>query len=63
MGVGSFSFTFARQKVVDYTVGFYEEATTILIPPPHQESNLFDCAKPFQFEVNCFMVHHNNLKV
>lgn len=52
MGVGPFSFTFARQKVIDFTVGHWEEPTTILIPPPGEESKLFSCSKPFQFEVS-----------
>ena len=51
MGIGPFSLTYERQKVIDYTVGFYEEPTSILIPPPTQESRLFACALPFQIQV------------
>ena len=33
MGAGSFSVTFDRQSVVDFTNGFFEEPTRILILP------------------------------
>ncbi len=51
MGIGPFSFTLARQKVIDFTVGHSEEPTSILIPPPVEESKLLSCSKPFKFEV------------
>ena len=51
MGAGSFSVTFDRQSVVDFTNGFFEEPTRILIPPPEEATRLFACARPFQIEV------------
>ena len=51
MGAGSFSVTFDRQSVVDFTNGFFEEPTRILIPPPDEATRLFACARPFQIEV------------
>ncbi|XP_046632509.1 glutamate receptor ionotropic, kainate glr-3-like isoform X2 [Daphnia pulicaria] len=51
IGLGPFSVTHSRYKVVDFSVGFHEEATTILIPPPAEESRLLACTKPFRSEV------------
>jgi len=51
MGVQSFSFTYNRNKAIDYTVAMYEESLTILIPPPIQESRLYSCIRPFQWQV------------
>ena len=43
--------TYDRYQAVDFTVGFYEEPTAILIPPPTQQTRLFDCARPFSWQV------------
>ena len=60
--VGPFSLTYERQRVIDYTVGFYEEPTSILIPPPEQESRLLACTLPFQMKVlNRSTVIHQNI--
>jgi len=54
MGIGGFSFTFNRHEVVDFSVPFLEESTTILMPSPTQQRHLFACAQPFQLEVTMF---------
>jgi hypothetical protein len=55
MGIGGFSFTFNRYEVVDFSVPFLEESTTILMPSsPTQQHHLFACAQPFQLEVTMF---------
>jgi hypothetical protein len=51
MGVHSFSFSHNRYQVIDFSVAMYEEAITILIPPPIPESRLFTCIRPFQWQV------------
>ena len=51
MGVQGLSFSYARYQVVDFTITYYQESTTILIPPPIEESRLFVCIRPFQWQV------------
>ena len=51
MGAGSFSVTFERQQIVDFTQGFFVEPTRILIPPPIEATRLLACARPFRIEV------------
>jgi len=50
MGVGPFTYTISRQKVVDFTTSHYEETNTILIRSAVEESKIFIFAKPFQFQ-------------
>jgi hypothetical protein len=57
IGVGPFSITHSRAKAVDFTVGFYEDAAAILIPPPAEENRLLACTKPFRLEVP-YQTHH-----
>lgn len=52
MGLVHFSMTHERYQVADFTIGIFEEQTVILIPPPTQEVRLFDCARPFHWQVN-----------
>ena len=54
MGVGPFSITQSRYKVVDFTTSFYEEPTSILIPYPIDSYGvrLLACTKPFKLTVN-----------
>ena len=51
MAAAGFVNTHSRQQVIDVTVPHYEEPTTLLIPPPTEDSKLFACFKPFQFQV------------
>ena len=51
MAAAGFVNTHSRQQVIDVTVPYYEEPTTLLIPPPTEDSKLFACFKPFQFQV------------
>nr|CAH0102805.1 unnamed protein product [Daphnia galeata] len=50
IGLGPFSVTHSRSKVVDFSVGFYEDGNAILIPPPAVENRLLACTKPFRLE-------------
>lgn len=52
MGVGPFSVTHSRAKVIDFTVAFYEDPATILIPAPAEDNRLLTCLKPFRLEVS-----------
>ncbi len=54
MGIGPFTYTFSRQKVVAFTISHYEETNTILIPQAAQESKDYIFAKPFRFQVYLF---------
>jgi hypothetical protein len=58
IGLGPFPVTHSRYKVVDFSVGFHEEATTILIPPPAEESRLLACTKPFRSPSNVIVLSH-----
>lgn len=51
MGVQGFSFSHSRYQAIDYSVPFYQESCSILIPPPVQESRLFVCVRPFRWQV------------
>ena len=46
--------SYSRHKFVDFTIGFFEEPTAILIPPPAEDAKLFACIKPFQMQVNLY---------
>ena len=48
MGVGAFSVIYVRQRVIDFTIPFYEDSNAILIPPPFKSTQLFVFAKPFK---------------
>ncbi|KZS13465.1 Uncharacterized protein APZ42_021438 [Daphnia magna] len=50
IGLGPFSVTHSRSKVVDFSVGFYEDGNAILIPPAAEENRLLACTKPFRRE-------------
>ncbi|XP_057366108.1 glutamate receptor ionotropic, kainate 2-like [Daphnia carinata] len=50
IGLGPFSVTHSRSKVVDFSVGFYEDGNAILIPPAAEENRLLACTKPFRLE-------------
>jgi hypothetical protein len=52
IGLGPFSVTHSRSKVVDFSVAFYEDGNAILIPPPAEENRLSACTKPFRLEVS-----------
>ena len=51
MGIGVFTFTSNRYQSVDFSVGFYDESKAILIPPPTTQSRLFECIRPFDWQV------------
>lgn len=51
MGIGSFSVTYARNQVVDFTESYHQEPTALLIPPPMEDNRLLACTKPFQILV------------
>ncbi|KZS16651.1 putative Ionotropic receptor 76a [Daphnia magna] len=51
IGVGAFSIIHSRYQVVDFTVGFYQESSSILIPSPIENHQLLACTKPFRLEV------------
>ncbi len=51
MGIGSFSVTYARKQVVDFTESYHQEPTALLIPPPMEDNRLLACTKPFQILV------------
>lgn len=51
MGIGSFSVTYARKQVVDFTESYHQEPTALLIPPPMEDNRLLTCMKPFQILV------------
>ena len=51
VAVGSFSLTYPRYLVIDFTTAFYEEPSAIIIRAPTQEKQLFALAKPFQSPV------------
>ena len=54
MAIGVFSFTSSRYQAVDFSVAFYEDSKAILIPPPTAETRLFECIRPFHWQViNC----------
>ena len=57
MALGSFSITHSRYQVVDFSIGFYEETKAILIPPPKVESRLFECIRPFHWQVYITQTH------
>ncbi|EFX87552.1 hypothetical protein DAPPUDRAFT_312020 [Daphnia pulex] len=50
IGLGPFSVTHSRSKVVDFSVSFYEDGNAILIPPAAEENRLSACTKPFRLE-------------
>lgn len=52
MGVGPFSVTHSRSKVMSFSVAFYEDPATILIPPPAEDNRLLTCLKPFRLGVS-----------
>ncbi|XP_057376802.1 probable glutamate receptor [Daphnia carinata] len=51
IGVGAFSIIHSRYQVVDFTAGFYQESSSILIPLPIENHQLLACTKPFRLEV------------
>lgn len=51
MAVGSFSLTYPRYLVIDFTTAFYEEPSAILMRAPTLEKQPFALAKPFQSHV------------
>ena len=51
MAVQGYSIAFTRYQAIDFSVPFNEETTTILIPAPVEESHLFVCIRPFQWQV------------
>jgi len=52
MAIGVFSLTYSRYLAVDFTTAFYEESKAILIPPPTTESRLFECIRPYHWQVS-----------
>ncbi len=48
MGIGPFTVTYDRKKVVDFTEIYTEDPRTILIPIPMEDSRLLAFTKPFQ---------------
>ena len=63
LALGSFSITHGRYQAVDFSVGFYEETKTILIPPPTTESRLFECIRPFHWQVIIINYFYNILNL
>ncbi|XP_046444793.1 glutamate receptor ionotropic, delta-1-like isoform X1 [Daphnia pulex] len=51
VGIGSFSVTHVRNRVVDFTVAYYEESSGILIPAPTLGKQTSAFVKPFHFRV------------
>ena len=51
IGVGPFSVTHSRSKVVTFSTAFFADSAAILIPPPAEENRLLACTKPFHLEV------------
>ncbi|XP_071524871.1 glutamate receptor U1-like [Panulirus ornatus] len=49
--IAGFTITYIRDTVIDFTHAFYEEPTTILIPPPSEETNFLAFLKPFSWKV------------
>ncbi|XP_046640672.1 probable glutamate receptor isoform X1 [Daphnia pulicaria] len=50
IGVGPFSVTHSRSKVVAFSTAFFADSAAILIPPPAEENRLLACTKPFHVE-------------
>lgn len=51
VGIGSFSVTHVRHRVIDFTVAYYEESSGILIPAPIHGKQNSAFIKPFDFRV------------
>ena len=51
MAVQGFFLSHLRNQVIDHSVAYFQESTTILIPAPIEESRLFACVRPFQWHV------------
>ncbi|XP_042219799.1 glutamate receptor ionotropic, delta-1-like [Homarus americanus] len=49
--IASFTITYIRDTVIDFTHAFYEEPTTILIPPPSEQNNFLAFLEPFSWQV------------
>ncbi|CAL4059420.1 unnamed protein product, partial [Meganyctiphanes norvegica] len=54
--VASFTITYIRNTVIDFTHAYYEEPTTILIPPPQETDKLFTFLEPFSWQVWVLLV-------
>ncbi|XP_066970156.1 uncharacterized protein [Macrobrachium rosenbergii] len=51
MAIAGFTITYVRETVIDFTVAFYEEPTTILIPSPTEENDFLAFLSPFTWQV------------
>lgn len=49
--MAGFTITQIRETVIDFTHAFYEEPTTILIPPPREQNNFLAFLEPFSWQV------------
>nr|XP_027216628.1 glutamate receptor ionotropic, delta-1-like [Penaeus vannamei] len=49
--MAGFTITHIRDTVIDFTHAFYEEPTTILIPPPREQDNFLAFLQPFTWQV------------
>lgn len=49
--LAGFTITHIRETVIDFTHAFYEEPTTILIPPPREQNNFLAFLEPFSWQV------------
>ena len=51
MAIASFSITYIRETVIDFTRAFYVEPTTVLVPAPKKLDNLLVFLDPFPWTV------------
>ena len=51
MAVQGFFLSHLRNQVIDHSVAYFQESTSILIPAPIEESRLFACVRPFQWHL------------
>ncbi|XP_068212059.1 glutamate receptor U1-like [Palaemon carinicauda] len=51
MAIAGFTITYIRETVIDFTHAFYEEPTTILIPPPTEQNDFLAFLSPFSWQV------------
>ncbi|KAK8386628.1 hypothetical protein O3P69_017841 [Scylla paramamosain] len=49
--MAGFTITHIRETVIDFTHAFFEEPTTILIPPPREQNNFLAFLEPFSWQV------------
>jgi len=58
MSAAGFIVTYLRYSVMDFSVQYYNDPLSILIPYPTIDSTVNGIVRPFQYDVN--WIHKNN---